>query len=358
MPTLTRGASLTDYEHVARSVGLDPFRMLRMAGLPAGVLDDPNMMISADSVGWLLEESARLSGHEAFGLLLAETRGLANFGMLALLIREEPTLRAAVQSLVRYMRLQNAGVQPWLDEDQGDVALLHIGVNMQRDGVWRQTIEMSTGIGLRTLRALTRNTFKPVAVSFTHERPASLEVHHRVLGPAVEFSQECNAIVCRGGDLDMPISAADPTLNRELKRWLDMQLANLSDEPAERARQVVRMLLPGGLCSVDRVAQHLGMHRRTLGRHLAARGESVATIINGVRAELSQELLANSKRRLYEVAELLGFSNAGDFSRWFRRQFGMTPSEWALRYRTGEARPHGSGLATGEAFAKRASDTG
>ena len=67
MPTLTRSASLTDYEHVARSVGLDPFRMLRMAKLPATVLDDPNMTISADSVGWLLEESARLSGQEAFG---------------------------------------------------------------------------------------------------------------------------------------------------------------------------------------------------------------------------------------------------------------------------------------------------
>ena len=130
MHTLTRSASLTDYEHVARSVGLDPFRMLRMAKLPAKVLDDPNMMISADSVGWLLEESARLSGQEAFGLLLAETRSLANLGMLALVIREEPTLRAAVQSCVRYMRLHNAGVQLRLD-DAGDVVLLHMGVNMQ-----------------------------------------------------------------------------------------------------------------------------------------------------------------------------------------------------------------------------------
>ncbi|MGA7814624.1 AraC family transcriptional regulator ligand-binding domain-containing protein [Caballeronia sp.] len=75
--TLTRSASLTDYEHVARSVGLDPFRMLQMARLPATVLDDPNLMISADSVGWLLEETARLSGQEAFGLLLAETRSPA-----------------------------------------------------------------------------------------------------------------------------------------------------------------------------------------------------------------------------------------------------------------------------------------
>jgi AraC-like DNA-binding protein len=336
MRALTRSASLTDYEHVARSVGLDNFRMLRMAKLPARVLDDPNMMISADAVGWLLEESARLSGQEAFGLLLAERRSLANLGMLALAIREEPTLRAAVQSCARYMRLHNAGVQLRLDH-AGDVVLLHIGVDMQRHGVRRQAIEMSTGIMLRTLRVLSCNTFRPESISFTHERPASLEVHRRVLGAAIEFSQECNAMVCLGRDLNMPISAADPTLNREVKQWLDMQLANLRDEPAQQARQIVRMLLPSGLCSVDRVAQHLGMHRRTLNRHLVAEGQSVTTIINAVRGELAEEYLANRKRKLYEVAELLGFSSAGDFSRWFRSQFGRTPSDWAAHYRESKA---------------------
>ena len=47
MHALTRSASLTDYEQVARSVGLDPFRMLRMAKLPAKVnpLTDPRFNI-------------------------------------------------------------------------------------------------------------------------------------------------------------------------------------------------------------------------------------------------------------------------------------------------------------------------
>jgi AraC-like DNA-binding protein len=234
------------------------------------------------------------------------------------------------------MRLHNAGVQLRLD-DAGDVALLHIGVNTQDHGVWRQAVEMTTGIVLRTLRVLAHDTFRPAKICFTHARPANLEVHRRVLGTAIEFSQECNAIVCRGRDLDLPIPAADPTLNREVKRWLDMQLANVRDEPAQRARQIARMLLPSGLCSVDQVAQHLGMHRRTLNRHLAAEGESVTTIINAVRAELAEEYLANSKRRLYEVAELLGFSSAGDFSRWFRGQFGKTPSDWAAQYRESRA---------------------
>jgi len=327
-----RSANLADYEHIARSAGLDPFRMLRLAKLPARVLDDPNLMISVDSVSWLLEESARLSGQQAFGLLLAETRSLASLGMLALMIREEPTLRAAMLSMVRYMRLHNPGVQLRL-EDAGDLALLHVGMNLERRGVWRQAIEMSIGIALRALRMLTGNTFRPVKIQFTHERPASLEVHRRVLGPAVDFSQKSNVIVCRSRDLGMPIPAADPVLNREVKRWLDMQLSNLRDEPVQRARQIVRMLLPTGLCSVDRVAQHLGMHRRTLNRHLATDGESVTTIVNAVRVELAEEYLASSKRKLYEVAELLGFSSAGDFSRWFRAQFGRTPSDWAAHYR-------------------------
>jgi AraC-like DNA-binding protein len=235
------------------------------------------------------------------------------------------------------VRLHNAGVQLRLD-DAGDVVLLHVGANMQGGhGVWLQTIEMATGIVLRMFRALSGNTFRPTKICFAHERPASLEVHHRVLGTAIEFSQECNAIVCRRRDLDMPIPAADPTLNREVKRWLDMQLVNLRDEPAQQARQIVRMLLPSGLCSVDQVAQHLGMHRRTLNRHLAAEGESVTTVINAVRAELAEEYLANSKRRLYEVAELLGFSSAADFSRWFRGRFGKTPSEWVAHSRQSKA---------------------
>jgi AraC-like DNA-binding protein len=329
---LTRGATLTDYAHLAGEFGLDPFRLLRLAKISAKALDDPNLLISADSVAWLLEESARLSGQEAFGLLLAEKRSIANFGMLALVIREEPTLRAAMLVTARYLRLHNGGVQLRLD-DAGNPAMLHIGVNLRRPGVWRQTIEMSTGIALRTWTVLTRNAFRPASICFTHEAPSSLEVHHRVLGRAIEFSSKANGIQCRNRDLDMPIPSADPDLSREVKRWMDVQLASLEDEPTQRAREVVRMLLPTGLCSVDRVSKHLGLHRRTLNRHLADDGESVTTVINTVRVELAKEYLGNSKRKLYEVAELLGFSTAGDFTRWFRRQFGNAPSDWAARYR-------------------------
>jgi transcriptional regulator GlxA family with amidase domain len=75
------------------------------------------------------------------------------------------------------------------------------------------------------------------------------------------------------------------------------------------------------------------MHRRTLNRHLAEVGESGISVVNAVRIELAEEYLMTSKRKLYEIAELLGFASGADFSRWFRAQFGMSPSEWATQHR-------------------------
>ncbi|MNF68674.1 HTH-type transcriptional regulator VirS [compost metagenome] len=332
MSNLIRSASLTDYEHIARSVGLDPLRMLRLAKLPPQVLDDPNLLVSIDPVCWLLEESARVSGQEAFGLLMAERRSLTDLGMLALVMREEPTLRAAMESSARYMRIHNAGVHVRL-EDSGDLVLLHLEMKLKHPGLWRQAVEMSTGIGVRSFRALARDAFKPVTICFSHDRPDRLNVHRRVLGTALDFGREFNAIVCRSRDVDLPLFEATPKLNREVKRWLDLQMADQGDEPLDRARQIIKILLPTGTCSVESVAQHLGMHRRTLNRRLAEVGESGLSVINAVRVELAEEYLTTSKRKLYEIAELLGFTSGADFSRWFRVQFGMPPSEWATQHR-------------------------
>ena len=89
----------------------------------------------------------------------------------------------------------------------------------------------------------------------------------------------------------------------------------------------------------DRIIERSKPSRKRYLDLMAAEGESVSTIINAVRAELAEEYVANSQRRLYEVAELLGFSSAGDFSRWFRGQFGKTPSDWAAHHRHSKLAP-------------------
>jgi AraC-like DNA-binding protein len=55
---------------------------------------------------------------------------------------------------------------------------------------------------------------------------------------------------------------------------------------------------------------------------------SYADILNEVRREFAMRYIANQERPLTEVASLLGFSCLSAFSRWFKRQYGCSPSNW------------------------------
>src|ERR1700751_1587879 len=100
MPRLIRSAVLSNYVEVARSVGLDPYRMIYELRLPPACLTDPEVKVSAVAVGRLLEGSAQRSGKSDFGLRLADRRSLSNIGALALLVREQPTIRRAIDVLI------------------------------------------------------------------------------------------------------------------------------------------------------------------------------------------------------------------------------------------------------------------
>jgi len=96
---------------------------------------------------------------------------------------------------------------------------------------------------------------------------------------------------------------------------------------AEKVRWLVRDMLPLGRCSVEKVAQHLGVDRRTVHRHLAQSGETFSSLVDDVRGELAEGYLEGSNRRLTDVADLLGFSALSAFSRWHKRHFGFTVTD-------------------------------
>jgi AraC-like DNA-binding protein len=92
---------------------------------------------------------------------------------------------------------------------------------------------------------------------------------------------------------------------------------------ADKARWRVREMLPLGRCSVEELAQHLGVDRRTVHRHLARSGETFSSLVNEVRGELADDYLEGDTG-LTDVARLLGFSALSAFSRWHKRHFGVT----------------------------------
>ncbi len=332
MIRVIRSASLTNYAEVARGAGLDPGRMLSEFGLPPRCLKEPELKVPIDAVRRLLEASAERSGIEGFGLLMAEARRLSNLGPLGLLIREQPTMRLALDVFARYANRFNESLFLTLEES-GDVVVLREELIVGGGGTVRQSTELAIGVAFRTLRAFLGPNWRPRRVCFAHDAPADRSVHERIFGRNVEFGHDFNGIVCSRRDLEVPNPDADPELAKLARQLLDSDPANRSPDMSTRVREIVVMLLGTGMCTIDRAARHLGVDRRTIHRRLAREGATFSGLVESVRRELAERYVGDRNRKLAEVAALLGFSVPSAFSRWYKRQFGGT----AARQRMGKA---------------------
>ena len=330
MAGLVRSASLTNYAEVARAGGLDPRRLMSEFGLPQRALREPELEVPVDAVRGLLEASADRSGIEAFGLRMAETRRLSNLGPLGLLLREQPTLRLAVEALARYANRLN-DVLFLTIEEAADVVVLREELIVGGSGSVRQATELAIGVVFRALQALLGPGWKPRRVCFAHDAPADRSVHDRVFGRIVEFGHDFNGIVCSRKELEAANPNADPVMAKYAQGLVDANYASNLNDMSAKVRELVVKLLSTGQCTIDVTAQHLGVNRRTIHRHLAENGQTFSDIVDSVRRELAVRYVKDKHRTLADVSLLLGFSAPSGFSRWYRRQFKTTASEKRIR---------------------------
>ncbi|AEI79966.1 transcriptional regulator AraC family [Cupriavidus necator N-1] len=327
MSSLVRAAALTNYSEVARTAGLDPVRMLLDAGLSPSVLREPDLMIPVERVGRLLQASATLSGNESFGLCMAESRLLSNLGAVGLLIRDQATLRDSLRMLMRYQAWLNGALSLAVEECGELVIIREAVIAGSAHQPTRQRVELALGVMVRLIRQLLKPDWEPRRVCFEHPAPRDLSTHHRFFGPCVEFDYEFNCIICAKADLDARNPSADPAMARYAQQLIDASVISQQATMFEDVRRIVLLLLPSGRCSIEQVADHLGVVCRTVQRRLAEEGQSFSSIVNDIRTELAARHVVESDRPLTEVATLLGFSAPSGFSRWYHAQFGCSPKE-------------------------------
>src|SRR5262249_46070982 len=216
LPTI-RSASLVNYPEIARSVGLDPFKQMEKVRLPRSCLRNPDIRISADAVAKLLEDSASTAGVEDFALRLAQRRGLSNLGPLALIVREQPTVRKAIEVLIQYISLHTNALCPYLQEKDRVVTIsrMLVGKGLRT----RQALELSVGVLYRIMRTFLGDEWRPEEICFMHGPPTHPEVYRRFFGTRVRFNWDFDGIVCRAADLEKVIPTADPVMARYLKEY-------------------------------------------------------------------------------------------------------------------------------------------
>jgi len=335
LETLIRAAALTNFFNVAQERGLNVQPLLRRAGLKQSLLADPDFRVPLGACVTLLEAAAAASGCDNFGLRMAESRQLADFGIVSLLISRQPSLRAALATLIRYRHLVNDSIAMLLEE-AGNAVIIRVEVVAGVPS--RQAEELAMGVVFRLCGALLGGRWQPLSVSFTHAAPADPRVHRRLFRCALDFNSQFNGIVCAVADLDAPNPHADPAMARYAQRVVDALPRPADQSVAHEVRGAIALLLPMGRATGASVAQGLGLSLRTMQRALDAEGASFNGILNDVRREQATRHVENPQVPISQVAALLGYGSPSTFTRWFAGQFGVPPSTWRTRAMHGNTR--------------------
>ena len=327
MAELVRVAALTGYFEVARQVGLDPVPLLRRFGLAPGMLAKPEQMIPARSAIDLLEASSAASGCGTFGLRMAGCRSLADLGMISLLIAHQPTLRDALVILARFRNRINSTLVLNIEE-KGDTVVLREDLSLDPPVLSRQASDLALGVLARACAFVLGPQWRPecACLDYAAPGPPDLDVYRRLFRCRLAFDCEFNGLVLNAADLDRANPRADPALAMHADALIGTIMTPVPRTLVQEVEQSILLLLPTGRVSIKASASALGMNLRTLQRGLEAERTTFSAILSRIRTQLVRQHLANPRMRLTDIADLLGYSSLGAFTRWYTQGFGKPPS--------------------------------
>jgi AraC-like DNA-binding protein len=83
--------------------------------------------------------------------------------------------------------------------------------------------------------------------------------------------------------------------------------------------------------TLEQVADSMHLTSRTLIRKLQRENASYKNILESLRRDYAESLLQEARMKVADVAEILGYREAANFSRAFRRWYGLSPATWRRR---------------------------
>jgi len=312
---------------VMHEFGVDLGEVLEAAGVREDVFDDRDNLIPYAAYGRLLSECERRSNCEHIVLLVTRHTQLADLGLAGQVALCAETTGEGLQRFVEHFSMHSSASTVSLITS-GNFARLVYAIDALGMTSTRQLQLGAMIVAHNVLRDLFGRKWMPTMVTVASRAPTDPRPVRKFFRVPVRFDSDESALIFEKHWLEQRLSAVDPLARQQVEAAIRVQRATiLSDLPAT-IRRILRKQLIIGDCSMDRVAAMLGIHRRTLDRHLQEHGVQYGELLESVKVDVARQLLRDTKLQVQQVAEALHFSSAANFATAFRRWAGMTPSEF------------------------------
>jgi AraC-like DNA-binding protein len=304
----------------------------------AGHPVDPRVFASAENllpyglITSILDRAARLTDCPHLGLLLGERHDHRTMGPAGAWLANAPTLEASLSGFIALQPTNTRGAVSYLHFHNDDVIFGYGAYDRMSIDV-TQNYACVIAMAHNVIATITGGKVRPLEVLFSFRRPANAMPYADFFGVPVRFDEPQSGLVLRRADLATPLVGANPT-DFEVLRKKALAMMPPSDSVwSDKVRRFLRTSLIKGEAGRVEVAKGLGLHPKTLSRHLAEESSSFEMILGEVRAGAAKELLAITDLSIGEVAMAMGYANQAAFSHAFQRWIGMTPSAWRQQWR-------------------------
>lgn len=322
IPTLLI-AGLADHAH---EKGLNTERWFAGQGLTIAHIRQSETMISFRQAAVIIRRALRALPSEPLGLHVGSRDALASFGMLGFAMLSSQNVREAFATGLKYHLASGSLMDVEAETTTTEVAL-RLHERFPDPELLPFLCEEIFASAIAIMRMILGNDISPLRIELSYPSPIYGSAYQRLFNCPVAFNCKANRLVLPAALMERSLatrSAASHAIALAACRKLI--------EPSEASRDVVcsvENLLNDGLSqrqTMAEIATALNMTERTLRRQLAMAGERFSSIRDRVMEQRARTLLIDKTLSITAAANKLGFNDARDFRRAFKRWTGMVPS--------------------------------
>ncbi|RZI86646.1 MAG: AraC family transcriptional regulator [Rubrivivax sp.] len=284
-------------------------------------------VIRRDALARLMRRCVDLAAPEHhFPLVLGELFAFDHLPALETFLATSPTLRHALPALQwTGMTMPNMSLRV---EEQGPQSLLLLDIDLlEKDPVVRgYFVESVVAAISKIVRLAVGQTDLVEYIDLQHQPNALFLANASTLLAPIRTGQARDAAVFATRLLDMPLPGAAPGLHQRAQDLLNQQLPVTGSGLVGQIEQQFRQS-PALLClGIERMAERLDIHPRTLQRRLRDEGQAYSDIQSRCRLDLAKAALRGPQCHIESLSTELGFADRHSFTRAFKRWTGLSPS--------------------------------
>lgn len=336
-------ASLTGARQLIESYGVDPEAVARDVGMDPAALDSRQEIVQGLTFHNFLKEASRRCGNRYLNLELAKSQHQGTFSAIWTLIDKAKTLGDLLNIIANYMERYSATSTTYkLTEKRGIFFCFevrwHITNQQLVDQGEMEIVEYALAITCNEVRQILGDRWYPVYTQFRHNQPQDCQPLYDCFGSGISFNQDCNAIFLTHEELARELPSHWIAEKQRISGPADM----LSEKLTWRIHtdHAIRRVFHTDYCTVESIAEDLGVAVRTLQYNLKKEGTSYQNILNQIRLECAIHYLENSDLSVTEIAERLHFAETAVFSRFVKSRLGCPPTQLRASARRSDDKEH------------------